>query len=448
MRDDVRSPGPYNSWISECVEKLKGIPAAKDLGTATQACASLHILRHYIGIVLKDAEENLKSCQQRYYTGPVYIPALTLAPLTTVEKFVPTQTVLNGVKNVFNSEHYTSPINLNVIGYTLPVAHIVATQWNEDHKWMEKFAHDNRMTISHCTKYREDIGKDNYNLECISANVTNETSSYLKWIISNFHQLSSDYVAPWIICIHGHDKGWHQMKMDDPTQHITGEDFLQQTLSVINNPDTPDYIGINFHPVDLFEHGTGVWSPINGMKFIKIFFPRTATALGLGNELNLTHADCCAQFAVKKRKIIDKGFEFWLQFYAETLENMNDKMENLSSIPDVKNSIDLLTVRAKNDYVRTLYVSSGFHPPDNMNLFNEFNKLLFEGGLSQQLRDRNNSFELLNRGLGDRFGLVPDNDTNWLKLRKAAKACSADVQLPQTWVSAVAAEVLWTQIFL
>lgn len=442
MRDDScncyrlasSTSNPFVEYVNTVLSQR--LPDIKNVSDATALCASLHVLKHSFDLLLKPVED----AKHTLMPANRIVPALKLAPLTFYDSgFEPTQHVLTEMKTFYNEyESKSFPVPLEV-KKERPVAHIVAAQWNEDHKWLVEFCHVNGLPLSHCTKYRTEQGRDDHNLECTALNVTNESSAYVMWILNNWSLLESEHVAEWIMMIHGHDSGWHQLHKNtgDP---IVREEFLKQALQEIEYAtDSTHYVGINFCKSSRFGNDGNIW--LNGGKeFVSIFFPETSKT----HEYNPSgDHDCCAQFVVRKKKIIELGMRFWKTLYMETLDDLENKVKRAQADPVVG-----LWMQASTAFMKGQYISNnlGFTVQ-----YRAFQNLVYGSSIVTLVKEekRKEAFALLREQFSEAFPSESQTitDNTWNALRRAIKVCSKDVVVPYPWWSAVAMELLWTQLF-
>lgn len=177
---------------------------------------------------------------------------------------------------------------------------IVTSHYGEDLNWLvdQKYFDYKIYTknLNNCRSYPNDKI-----FECINKGF--ESSSYLSYIIQNYHSLP-EYVA----FIHGHENSEHQ---------------TDSTLNLILNSPEKEYFSINRKDWrnTLSDNSTSE-ADKRAWKWIKDNFNSIVSHLPLPNKLEFT---ACAQFIVSKQSILSNSIESY--------KHMMDWLES-TELPD------------------------------------------------------------------------------------------------------------------
>lgn len=180
---------------------------------------------------------------------------------------------------------YKSPINLS----------IVSSHYGEDLEWLSK------------SEWPVIVYSKNPDSEHFKGlkNVGREATSYLKYIIDNYHDLP-EYIA----FIHGHEDAWHH-----------GKGNLLDLIKMAKIEEY-DFISLNFYYMDREQndHERGKLKIIreNWEKHFRPFLNRECPST--------IRYDCCAQFVVSKKRILNNRLEAYEHWYDLLLDEEDSSM--------------------------------------------------------------------------------------------------------------------------
>jgi hypothetical protein len=185
--------------------------------------------------------------------------------------------------------------------------HIVTSHWKEDLLWLTKSSYPVILID------KEGADPSPFTPQHIIPNKGKETTTYLKYIIENYHSLP-DYVA----FIHGHETAWHQR-------------YPYPLLDVIAaaNITKYDFISLNNYTRQYRFKDTGHFE---GEDY-NIYFETNWDRYEFPNERRppfnyLIECPISAQFIVAKSRILAHSKEKYIKWYTLLMNDIDNGTEN------------------------------------------------------------------------------------------------------------------------